>query len=94
MVLSRDLSASGRNAFIWILVAGWRIQLAHRLHLGVKLIINDIYYDNKNKKLHFALRHYVHACRDVAMYELHKKSVRCCSEITNSHPVKCYNLRL
>ena len=92
-----DLSANGKNGFVWMLVADWWIQLAHRLHLGVKLLINDIYYYNdQNKKLHFAdtLRHYVHACREVAMYELHKKSVRRCFDGTYSHPIKYYNLRL
>ena len=45
----------------------------------------------KIKKLHFGLRHYVHACRDVAMYELHKIPVRRRSEGTNCHLIKYYN---
>ena len=67
----------------------WWIQLAHRLHLVVKLLINDIHYNDQNKKIHFALQHYVHACQD----ELRKKSIRSRSESTNSHPIK-YNFRL
>ena len=84
----------GMALFGYCWLAGWWIQLAHQLHLGVKLVINYIFYNDQNKKLHFALQHYVHACRDAAMYELHKKSVRHRSESTNSHPIKYYNLRL
>ena len=87
----------GMASFGYWWLAGWWIQLAHWLHLGVKLLINDIYYYiDQNKKLHFAdaLRHYVHVCREVAMYELHKKSVMNHFEGTYSHPIKYYNLWL
>ena len=59
MVLSCDLSANGRNGIVWMLVAGWLagwwIQLAHRLHLGVRLVINCIYYDDQNTKNYISL---------------------------------------
>ena len=42
-----DLFANVRNGFIGILVAGWWIQLAHWLHVGVRLLINVIYYNEK-----------------------------------------------
>ena len=79
-----DLSANGRNGFVWILMFGCKT--FNQLYI--------YYYNDKNIKLHFALRHYVHVCRNIAIYELHKKFVRRCSEGTNSHPIKYYNLRL
>ena len=39
----------GMASFGYWWLAGWWIQLVHRLHLGVKSLINDIYYyDKKN----------------------------------------------
>ena len=90
------LSANGRNGFVWILVAGWLLDsTGSPVSFGCKAFNQlYIYYNDQNKKLHFALRHYVHACRDVAMYELCKKSISHRSEDTNSHPIKYCNLRL